>query len=312
MTRHRIAHGTRCRVMSRLSSPLWSRPSPSSASLPAFGTRQVPGMSSEPATAAQTGAMEARGPTGPSKYYRARYYDPRVGRFISEDPIGFEGGDNSYAYVANRPTVGTDPYGLIDPWTACFRYGICPPPSHPPSPTPRPTPTPTPTPQPTPTPINCSGGPNAAMMAVPSRTPAPHSACHHRVGALQTFVDSQLFTACVAAQGSVPTIGSQPGTPGSNPQTGTWEAARTGPGASAASLPGARATRRSESRHPRRARSRPRREWMCCRQRHRMLAARWHLREPERAKEGPNECHQLLCKGLWPWDSDCLRQGTGP
>jgi RHS repeat-associated protein len=26
-------------------------------------------------------------------YMRARYYDPLVGRFISEDPIGFEGGD---------------------------------------------------------------------------------------------------------------------------------------------------------------------------------------------------------------------------
>ncbi len=27
-------------------------------------------------------------PTGASKYYRARYYDPKVGRFLSEDPIG--------------------------------------------------------------------------------------------------------------------------------------------------------------------------------------------------------------------------------
>src|SRR6266480_7853238 len=37
-------------------------------------------------------------------YYRARFYDPQLGRFISEDPIGFTGGDvNLYAYVLNNP-----------------------------------------------------------------------------------------------------------------------------------------------------------------------------------------------------------------
>ncbi|MGB3654038.1 MAG: FG-GAP-like repeat-containing protein [Rivularia sp. (in: cyanobacteria)] len=45
-------------------------------------------------------------------YYRARYYDSGVGRFISEDPIGFAGGDtNLYRYVANRPVDNIDPYG---------------------------------------------------------------------------------------------------------------------------------------------------------------------------------------------------------
>ncbi|MFH1154915.1 MAG: RHS repeat-associated core domain-containing protein [Pseudomonadota bacterium] len=44
---------------------------------------------------------------------RARYYDPEVGRFISEDPIGFDGGDvNLYAYVLNNPVNRTDPWGL--------------------------------------------------------------------------------------------------------------------------------------------------------------------------------------------------------
>src|SRR6266536_286605 len=46
-------------------------------------------------------------------YYRARYYDPKIGRFISEDPIGFEGGINFYAYVDNNPVRYTDPQGLV-------------------------------------------------------------------------------------------------------------------------------------------------------------------------------------------------------
>ena len=46
-------------------------------------------------------------------YYRARYYDATVGRFISQDPIGFEAGDaNIYRYVFNSPLNYTDPTGL--------------------------------------------------------------------------------------------------------------------------------------------------------------------------------------------------------
>jgi RHS repeat-associated protein len=46
-------------------------------------------------------------------YMRARYYDPSVGRFISEDPIGFAGGDvNLYGYVHNDPVNLVDPLGL--------------------------------------------------------------------------------------------------------------------------------------------------------------------------------------------------------
>ncbi len=48
-------------------------------------------------------------------YYRARYYDPAVGRFMSLDPIGYYGGLNLYAYCKNRPIVLTDPEGL-KPW----------------------------------------------------------------------------------------------------------------------------------------------------------------------------------------------------
>jgi RHS repeat-associated protein len=45
-------------------------------------------------------------------YVRARYYDPAIGRFISEDPIGLEGGINTYAYANNSPTNAGDPTGL--------------------------------------------------------------------------------------------------------------------------------------------------------------------------------------------------------
>jgi RHS repeat-associated protein len=45
-------------------------------------------------------------------YYRARYYAPTLGRFISEDPIGFNGGGaNLYAYAGNSPTNLRDPSG---------------------------------------------------------------------------------------------------------------------------------------------------------------------------------------------------------
>jgi len=50
-------------------------------------------------------------------YYRARYYSPTFGRFLSEDPIGFDGGTNLYAYVANDPADGADPWGL---YATCY------------------------------------------------------------------------------------------------------------------------------------------------------------------------------------------------
>ncbi|MDP9347964.1 MAG: hypothetical protein M3P24_02265, partial [Gemmatimonadota bacterium] len=53
-------------------------------------------------------------------YIRNRWYDPELARFVSEDPIGLEGGINPYAFAANNPVNFTDPLGL-DP---CENYGL--------------------------------------------------------------------------------------------------------------------------------------------------------------------------------------------
>ena len=58
-------------------------------------------------------------------YYddKARVYDPASGRWISQDPMGFDAGDsNLYRYVHNQPTIDRDPSGL---WNETIRtpYG---------------------------------------------------------------------------------------------------------------------------------------------------------------------------------------------
>lgn len=62
-------------------------------------------------------------------YMQARYYDPVVGRFLSNDPVGFLGhlggiqgvqGFNRYAYVNNNPYKFTDPDGEV----ANFAFGF--------------------------------------------------------------------------------------------------------------------------------------------------------------------------------------------
>lgn len=55
-------------------------------------------------------------------YMRARYYDPALGRFISEDPG--RNGANWYAYCDGNPVNGADPTGRFDiPWMADFVVG---------------------------------------------------------------------------------------------------------------------------------------------------------------------------------------------
>ncbi len=44
-------------------------------------------------------------------FNRNRYYNPRYGRFISSDPISFQGGNNLYVYANQNPLRYTDPSG---------------------------------------------------------------------------------------------------------------------------------------------------------------------------------------------------------
>jgi RHS repeat-associated protein len=81
-------------------------------------------------------------------YYRSRYYNPTIGRFISEDQIGLGGGGtNFYAYAFNSPTNLTDPSGessiLTLPPGGPDPFTNFPPPlggRYPPAPPPPPTP----------------------------------------------------------------------------------------------------------------------------------------------------------------------------
>jgi RHS repeat-associated protein len=68
-------------------------------------------------------------------YYRARYYDPQFGRFLSEDSTGFENGINFYTYSSSNPINLRDPSGnnatMALPIAegvgtfVCFGSGVC-------------------------------------------------------------------------------------------------------------------------------------------------------------------------------------------
>jgi len=50
-------------------------------------------------------------------YYGYRYYSPELGRWISRDPIGEEGGLSLYGFLENDPVNGHDAYGQTGPVT---------------------------------------------------------------------------------------------------------------------------------------------------------------------------------------------------
>ena len=47
-------------------------------------------------------------------YNRYRYYDPMMGRYVTQDPTGLSGGVHQSAYVSGNPMQKIDPYGLIE------------------------------------------------------------------------------------------------------------------------------------------------------------------------------------------------------
>lgn len=58
-------------------------------------------------------------------YFRARWYDRDVGRFISEDPLGLAGGINPYVFAANNPANLRDPSGLSPDCSPYFMTPDC-------------------------------------------------------------------------------------------------------------------------------------------------------------------------------------------
>src|SRR5207245_1714014 len=74
-------------------------------------------------TNTQTGFGGASTPNGSGGfvYLRNRWYDPRTGRFLTQDPIGLAGGVNLYSYAGNNPVAYSDPFGLLcKPYPECL------------------------------------------------------------------------------------------------------------------------------------------------------------------------------------------------
>ena len=52
-----------------------------------------------------------------------RYYEPDVGQFVNQDPIGLLGGENLYWFAPNT-TKWNDPLGLMNKCDNCSKTGV--------------------------------------------------------------------------------------------------------------------------------------------------------------------------------------------
>jgi RHS repeat-associated protein len=70
----------------------------------------------------ETGFAGASTPnaSGGFVYLRNRWYDPKTGKFLTQDPIGLAGGVNLYSYAGNNPVAFVDPFGLCPPPPGTF------------------------------------------------------------------------------------------------------------------------------------------------------------------------------------------------
>ncbi len=66
------------------------------------------------------------GPEVDLYYMRARWYEPKSGRFLSEDPAGLDGGLNPYTFAGSEPVNGTDPVGMMGGCLMRSQYVECP------------------------------------------------------------------------------------------------------------------------------------------------------------------------------------------
>jgi len=105
---------------SPLPAPTWP-PSVSSTSFPLTERRPVV-LADDPCEA----GFSASDPEYAGIYLHARYFDPKLGTFLSPDPIGVEGGLNQYGYALGNPVNGSDRSGLNMDWglILCL-MGLC-------------------------------------------------------------------------------------------------------------------------------------------------------------------------------------------